>query len=230
MTNKSTFEIKPSPDYIYQQYRGSPELEIFFEVIDEIIEEFYFGETLADMWNCRNISNTNSVYMYFYARYYLGLIRPVKINPNDYSTEKPADQIINKYDTAMIYDYRFIWDDYAITDPEMPMSMFISMLQVVYDYSEITWTHDLMIRYTAKMCNMNPNDVQMSFEPNKVIYWLVNSQQCQAFITYMQNDEYKLNFPFADCYEFRIGTHRKNTEHMDEFMLGYMRPNTWPKI
>lgn len=230
MTNISTFDIKPKADYIYQQYRDSYELVNFFEIIDEIIEEYYFGETLKNLWNCRNISDTNSAYMYFYARYYLGLIRPVKIDPNDYSTEVPNSNIINQYDTAMLYDNRFIWDDYSINDPEMPMSMFIAMLKIVYDYSEETWTHDLMIRYTAKMCNMNPNDVQMSFEPDKVIYWLVNSQQCRAFIAYMEQDEYKLNFPFAHCYEFRVGNHRKNTDQMDEWILGYMRPPTWPKL
>ena len=230
MTDISPFEIKPEADYIYQQYRDSIELEKFFKCIDEIIEEFYFGDTLKQMWACRDISDTNSAYMYFYARYYLGLIRPVKIDPNDFSTEIPNANIINEYDTAMQWDFRFIWDDYSENDPEMPMSMFIAMLKIVYDYSEITWTHDLMIRYAAKMCNMNPNDIQMSFENTKVIYWLVNSNQCRSFVEYMKSDEYKLNFPFSDCYEFRLGDHRANTDRIDEWILGYMRPPTWPSI
>lgn len=230
MTNKSVFKIKPGSDYVYQQYRSIKEIEDFFGLVDEIIEEFYFGETLSNMWDCRNISNTNSEYMYFYSRYYLGLIRPVRINPNDHSSETPSDATINRYDTAMLWDSRFIYDDYSLIDPEMPMSMFIAMIGFVYNYSEETWTHDLMMRYAAAMCNMSPNDVHLSFENDKVIYWLLNSQQCRAFITYMAQDEYKLNFPFAKCYEFRLGDHKSNTNNTDEFILGYMRPDTWQQL
>lgn len=221
------FEIQPEPDYVYYQYRE--DMELFFKAIDQIIEENYFGRDLADLWGCRDLSNSNSTYMYFYSRYYLGLVRPVRIDPSDFSTEFTSQNIINKYDTALFWDQRFIWDDFGEVSPEIPIALFIIMLRFIYHYGEVTWTHDLMIRYTAAMCNMSPNDIEISFERDKVIYWLVNSSTCRSFIEYTKTDEYKLNFPYANCYEYRIGTHRKNTSNLDEFMLGYMRPVGWPE-
>lgn len=224
----NVFEVKPEPDYVYQQYRSDATIEGFFKTIDSLIEEWYYGDTLEQMWKCRDIAESNSVYMYFYARYYLGLIRPVRIDPTDYTTEFPAANIINEYDTAVFFDNRQIWDDLGINDPEIPIALFIVMLKFVYNYGEPTWTYDLMIRYAAKMCNIRENDIEISFEPDKVIFWLVNSAVARSFIDYTAQDEYKLNLPFANCYEFRVGTHRKNTDYIDEFMLGYDRPDTWP--
>lgn len=223
------FVMELSGDYIYQQYRVDETMKLFWECLDSLIDEWYFGDTLRQMWKCRDISASNSVYMYFYARYYLGLIRPVRIDPTDYSTEYPVDNIINQYDTAVFWDNRQIWDDFGINDPEIPIALFIVMLKFVYNYGEPTWTYDLMMRYAAAMCNMRENDIEISFEPDKVIFWLVNSAVARSFIDYTAQDEYKLNFPFANCYEFRIGTHRKNTDYLDEWMLGYMRPTSWPE-
>ena len=230
MTNTNIFEIKPNKDYVYQQYQDSTEIAKFFEIIDDLIDSWYFGETLEEMWKTRDIRDSNSYYMYFYCRYYLGLIRPVRIDPNNDTTEKPPENIINQYDTALFWDARFIWDELNNSDPEMPMSMFTTMLSYLYDYSEETWTYDLMVRYAADMCNMNPNDVQISFEYGKVILWLPNSSICRAFMTYTNQDEYKLNLPYANCYEYRLGSYNKNTDRLDTFMLGYNRPDSWSKI
>lgn len=230
MTNNNVFKIESKPDYVYHQYRVDSVIQKFFEIIDDLIKEWYYDETLELMWLQRDIRDSNNNFLYFYSRYYLGFIRPVKLNPQDLSTEVPFENVIGNYDSAMEYDGRFIWDNYADMDPELPISMFITMLGYIYDYSYETWTHDLMARYAADMCNISPNDIQISFEPTKVIYWLPVQHSCQSFITYTKQDEYKMNFPFADCYEFRLGDVSINTNAIDEFMLGYMRPDTWPSI
>lgn len=229
MTNGvNIFKIEPPSDYVYYQYRDNPVIDRFFRGIDQIIEETYWKRALDDMWGCRDIMDSNSVYMYFYARYYLGLIRPVRIDPTDFSTEFQAENVINKYDTALFWDQRFIWDDIGDVNPEIPIALFILMLRFIYNYGEETWTYDLLMRYAAAMCNMNPNDIIMEWLDDRVVFNLVNSSTCRAFIEYTSQDEYKLNFPFAKCYEFRIGLHNKNTQNVDMFMLGYTRPDTWP--
>lgn len=222
------FSHEPDPQYIYQQYRDDVVIKKFFEAIDNLKKKWYYGETLAKMWEGRDLKDTESDYMYFYSRYYLGFIRPVKSDPKDLNTEYPPE-LMNQWDMKMVYDRRFIWDAAGIHDPEMSIGMFKIVLGMVYDYSYETWTHDLMIRYISEMCNINPNDVKIEFRADKVIYWVISTQQCRAFIEYTKQDKYKMNLPFGDVYEIKMGDHQKNTNPYDEFMLGYNRPDTWQK-
>ncbi|HDZ5024772.1 TPA: hypothetical protein RTG57_001722 [Campylobacter jejuni] len=220
------FKLKKKPLYLFQQYRNIPWLHKFFLLIDRKIQEKYYSK-LQEIWSARDILRTKSPYITFYARYYLGLIRPIKSNPSDESTEDPTDQTRHLYDIGIKYDTRWIYDDYYQANPFISNAMFRAYLRFCLDYSQETWTHDYIVKFAAEWCEQDPVDVKIVFTPTKVIYYLLATTSAREFIASHNNDEYDMNMPFFDCYEFRLGDHTRNPNSLNDLMLGYKPPTTW---
>lgn len=220
-----TEAIKP---YIYEQYKNIDGIDSVIEILANHIQKKYFTD-IKEMWDARDIARSISPYLSFYSRYYLGIIRPIAMDASDVDTEISTDTVKNLYDTGIRYDTRYQYDDFYESQPFISAGQFITFLRFCYDYAQITWTHDFMIRYAAAMTDTDPIDVKMKFFPNKVVYYTIGITKARDFVTAHKNDAYQMNMPACNCYEFQLGDHIRHSEDRNVQMLGYLRPDTWTK-
>ncbi|HEC1823344.1 TPA: hypothetical protein R1765_001968 [Campylobacter coli] len=226
--NIDVFKLQKQKLYLFQQYKKHEWIQKFFNLIDKIIQERYYN-ALKDMWSERDILRSSSLYLIFYARYYLGIIRPININSSDESTEDPSDTTLHIYDANVRYDTRWIYDDYYQANPGISAALFNSFLRFILDYSQETWTHDYIIKLAAEWCKQDPTDVKIIFKPDKVQYSLIATTDAREFVASHKNDAYDMNMPFFDCYEFILGDHTKKADSLNDLMLGYETPEDWPQ-
>lgn len=225
--NINVFELQKKKLYLFQQYRHLSFADKFFKIIDSYIQKNYY-DTLKKFWSARDIIRSKEEYLSFYARYYLGLIRPIKTNSSDESTEDPTDTTLHIYDAKLGYDTRWIYDDSYEANPFISSALFRAYLRFCYDYSETTWTHDYIIKFAAEWCNQEPSDIKIIFTPTKVLYSLIATTEARQFVAGHKNDEYDMNMPFANCYEFILGDLIKDPKDLNNLALQYPAPDNFP--
>lgn len=226
--NINTFVTDIIRPYLYEQYKNIEGMEGFFNAIADFIQEEYFNKMLF-YWSQRDLKRSKYPYLTFYVEHYLGIKRPVNVDTGDVDTEDPYDSVKNIYDTRVFYDARFIYDDFYESKGFMSTADFLAFLAFLYDYSELVWTHDYIIMFIAKVCNMQPIDIKIRYTPTCVEYRILGTKKGRDFISSM-NAMAQQDLPICNNFKFMLGDHVSYENSRTNLQLIYNRPDTWTHV
>ena len=126
------FDFFKNPDLKpYIQYQKNQGLNDLFRVVSNMIYDNaqYF---LTSWQNATNIRESQSEFLEYYAKYFLGLTRPIS---SGISVEGST-----LFDLKTDYDSGFIYDNQVFTSPTIDLEDFLKYLKFIYDYSYDTLT------------------------------------------------------------------------------------------
>lgn len=115
----------------YIQYQKNQGLNDLFSVVSNMIYD-NTQDFLTTWQNAINIRESQSEFLEYYARHFLGLTRPIS---SGVSIEGST-----LYDLKTNYDSDFIYDNQVFTKPTIDLEDFLKYLKFIYDYSYETLT------------------------------------------------------------------------------------------
>lgn len=148
-TEIDLLNIDKLKQHLYYQYSSLYWLRDYFNLLDEFIDRTYF-KFLKEFWAQRSIESKTYSFLDFYARNYLGIIRP-----------RLGEQIKGGmlWDEGYNYDDQYFWDAYNPSNVDyIDIRQFSTYLKFIYNYNEPTWTIDAIMRFAETMINAGAND------------------------------------------------------------------------
>lgn len=126
-------QLKP-----YIQYQKSQGLNDVFNVLSDTI--YNNAKEFINEWlNAINIKESQSEFLEFYAKHFLGITRPLS---SGVSIEGST-----LYDLKTEYDNGFIYDNQVFTKPTIDLTDFLKYLKFIYDYSYETLTLEQILLF-----------------------------------------------------------------------------------
>ena len=209
--NADVYNLQTSGIYIYEQYKAIDWITKFKDILNNYIQDNYFlgvGEYIKH----KNIVYPKGDYVIFYAREYLGIKRPIFDDLNIDNTEE--DNRIYGYDVGVLYDVGDIWDYRTSLNPLMSAAMLKKYMSYIMNYDQETWTIDYLMHMPEVILDyFNAIDIRIKWTPHKIYFYMPTSekfyrrQEITNFISLTKTDNYEMNLPFGDCYEFVQGEH-----------------------
>lgn len=209
--NADVYKLKTTGVYLYEQYKALDWMKNFKDILNGYIQKNYF-EGIGDYIQHKNIVYPKGDYVIFYAREYLGLKRPIYDNLDVDDTE--TDDRFYGYDVGVLYDVGDIWDYHFAPNPLMTAAMLKKYMSYIMDYSQETWTIDYVMHMPEVILDyFNAIDIKIKWTPHKIYFVMPTSekfyrrQEITSFLSLTKTDNYEMNMPFGDCYEFVQGDH-----------------------
>lgn len=153
-----------SNPYLYMQYRKSELLQDFNKYLKEYIQENIY-DLMQEWLNAINYQDSNVTYIFFWAKYYLGL-------PSMWG----APQANTFYDNNALYDNQEKYDNYEESTAFIGARQMTAYTRFLLDYSRRCLSLPLIMEFCASYCQCDVGDFVITAERGHIYVTIPNTE------------------------------------------------------
>lgn len=192
---ENPFKLTQSQSKPYIQYQKNRGINEFFSIFNNEINARFFGD--FDFFKNINIRESSSEFLEFYARYYLGILRP--------SGSGLDIQSSSIYDNLTMYDKDFIYDNQVFLKPTINLQDFLKYLTFIYDYSNDTITTEVILKFIYEWdSSLNYGDVKIVFNADSLTIQMPQQERTSNLYTIFAVHRQTIGLPPESCLKFEL--------------------------